>query len=79
MKQLGECAFSAACSMPGTRVRLQGTNQFFCPMHARYLDLPSGAGSTAGELGGSRSAVVTPQRHSRRGYDLGVAVKGWIG
>lgn len=33
--QLGRCAFTAACIVPGPRFRIRGTNQVICGLHAR--------------------------------------------
>jgi hypothetical protein len=39
-KQKGPCAFTAACTVPGPRVAMVGTNRVFCGMHARQLEVP---------------------------------------
>ena len=47
-KQGGMCAFSNACSNPGPRERLAGTNREFCHAHYVQLALPrAGVSSTA--------------------------------
>jgi hypothetical protein len=33
--QLGRCAFTAACTFPGPRLRIIGTNRTVCAVHAR--------------------------------------------
>jgi len=37
--QLGRCAFTAACSFPGPRYRVRGTQQLICAVHARTFVL----------------------------------------
>jgi hypothetical protein len=37
-KQKGPCAFTAACTVPGPRVALAGTNRTFCGFHARQIE-----------------------------------------
>ena len=36
-KQLGACAFTASCVMPGPRHRIEGTNRTCCEFHYRQL------------------------------------------
>lgn len=40
-KQIGCCAFTAACTMPGPRHRMQGTNREYCEFHFRSMQVPS--------------------------------------
>jgi hypothetical protein len=73
------CAFAHSCCNPGPRLRLPGTALFFCGPHAQLATLPRGAGTSADELGGSRSYLAAPRRSPHRGWDLGVAASGsWL-
>ena len=40
-KQIGCCAFTASCNMPGPRHRMEGTNREYCEMHFRAMQIPS--------------------------------------
>jgi hypothetical protein len=72
------CAFSHSCVNTGPRQRLQGTALFFCSPHFHLLELPSGAGTTAGELAGTRTESRYRARQSRT-WDLGMTGSGsWM-
>lgn len=74
------CSFAHACVNPGPRQRLAGTDLYFCGPHYQAVHLPSHAGETAGELGGSRVQFASPgSRGRKRGWSLGVATTGsWM-
>lgn len=59
-QQKGPCAFTAACTVPGPRVRVT-KNQAYCVMHARVLDMP-----VAQERGGTEFARTRYRKTRRR-------------
>ena len=73
------CDFTRSCCNPGPRVRLQGTAHYYCQAHIRMFAMPSRAGETACELGGSRAQTTMPRVSGRRGWSLGIATTGsWL-
>jgi hypothetical protein len=58
MLQLGRCAFTAACSTPGPRFRLRGTDREFCGQHARTLQISIETPAPA-ESGGAFAGALT--------------------
>jgi hypothetical protein len=56
--QLGRCAFTAACSFPGPRYRLRGTNREVCVVHARSFQIAIDTPSPANSSGGLRDRIA---------------------
>ena len=59
-KQLGACAFTASCVMPGPRHRIEGTNRTCCEMHYRMLQ------ASAPAVEENAQFIFRPPRGSRR-------------
>lgn len=59
-KQVGPCAFSNACSVPGPRISAPADNHEYCPIHARAMALPQ-----VGDLG-----LQSIENHAHFNYNL---------
>jgi hypothetical protein len=68
-KQAGDCAFSNACTLPGPRERLPGSNREFCHFHRMQLELPSAGVSSTTEI-----RIAMPRRQSRSGWMSGIGL-----
>lgn len=70
-KQMGACAFSNACTQPGPRERLAGTNREFCHSHYVQLALPSAGVSSTTEI-----RISMPRSRARSRWASGVGMAG---
>ena len=67
-KQSGMCAFSNACTLPGPRERLSGTNREYCRVHHQAMSLPASAAVAAIDFGSGQWHA--PRARARR--------SGWL-
>lgn len=63
-KQLGACAFSAACVMPGPRHRLEGTNREFCELHFHQVETSLAATPRDNDF--ARAVMAAPRSARQR-------------
>lgn len=64
--QQGWCAFSNACTIPGERHLLAGTNRLYCPVHSHAMELPSATSNGGSEFAPSEFHGATTTRSKRR-------------